>query len=139
MNHSDPHEERRPRSFIASDLAWVGPCEEVGDGARDEDLVRVGVAADALSDVPGDTCHVVVLEFDLPLWRPARIASPSGWTSSRIAHAHRKARAGPSKVPGPIARGPAHQASRSACTERRRASTASDLARRQGVGSGEFA
>jgi acyl-CoA thioesterase len=31
----------------------VGACEEIGDGARDEDLVRVGVGADALSDVHG--------------------------------------------------------------------------------------
>jgi hypothetical protein len=43
----------------------VGTCEEIGDGARDDDLVRVGVGADALSDVHGDASDVVVLEFDL--------------------------------------------------------------------------
>ena len=43
----------------------VGACQEVGDGARDEDLVGVGVGADALPDVDGDTRYVAVLELDL--------------------------------------------------------------------------
>jgi hypothetical protein len=76
----------------------LGSQHELRDGGSDEHLTRLREGGDPGADMYRDAGALVLWYSISPVCRPARISRSISRTASRMAHAQRMARVGPSNV-----------------------------------------
>ena len=74
------------------------PRHQILDRGGHKYLTRGRRVGDAGADVYGETCDIVVTDFNLPVCTPTRTSMASARTASRMAMAQWMARPGPSNV-----------------------------------------
>ena len=81
------------------------PGDEIGDGARHEDVTAISDRGDSGADVDRDPPISWPRSSISPVWRPTRTSTPSDRNLSRNSQPQETARAGPSNVattPSPV-------------------------------------